>query len=231
MKHFIFTLAFVASCFMSMGQSDTTSVGKIAYYEGKVELGVDPTFGSVKINTNVKRNQTIRTVGDAMAEIVWSNGTKSVIGPNSKLVISALQKGTTSNAKTETQGVFTTFKTKVNATGAKRTEEGGIRRTDASGEQKEEPEQVYWKEDKEILFSEAYAFYEAGEYAKAIAALQAFINQKPKDEMAKYALFALGHSYIMSNNTVKAKEIFEKFITNFPTDALKADAEQVIAKL
>jgi len=34
-----------------------------------------------------------------------------------------------------------------------------------------------------------------------------------------------------SNNTVKAKEIFEKFITDFPTDALKTDAEQVIAKL
>ncbi|MFN0031363.1 MAG: tetratricopeptide repeat protein [Flavobacteriales bacterium] len=232
MKYILSILSVALLSAVSFGQTDSTAVGKVVYYEGKVELGVDPSFASVKINAVVKNNQTIKTLGDAMAEIVWNNGTKTIVGPNSKQTVSTLQKGTTSAAKTETQGVFNGFKTKVNATGAsKRTEEGGIRRTDATEQETGENGPVYWKEEKEILFSEAYAFYEAGEYAKAIAALQAFINQKPKDEMTKFAKFALGHSYIMMNNNDKAKEIFEKFLADYPSDTLKADAEEVLAKL
>jgi hypothetical protein len=49
--------------------------------------------------------------------------------------------------------------------------------------------------------------------------------------MSKYAMFALGHSYIMVNNNVKAKETFEKFVVKYASDGMKTDAEQILTKL
>jgi TolA-binding protein len=210
---------------------DTTRVGKVVYYEGKVELGGDQKWNPVKINSAVRKDQYIRTTGDAVAEIIWTNGNKSVVGPNSKLAVQSLHAGSMGMAKSKTEGTFTNFRTMFNASAsAKRTEEGGIRRSKA-GSKEEGKADLYWKSDREISFSEAYGLYESGDYAQAIFALQAFLNQKPKDEMARYASFALGHSYIMSNNTVKAKEIFEKFKMDYPVDPLSAEADKVLVEL
>ncbi len=229
MKNFILLLLIFIHPIVLLSQKDTTTAGKIVYYEGKVELGNDPEWTRAKINTPVRRNQSIRTTGDAMAEIVWSNGTKTIVGPNSRSAIKALFAASTGNSKAATEGVFgefmSVFKT---GPGAKRAEEGGIRRDEVKGNKRDE---IYWKEDKPISFAEAFAFYETKDYAKAIAALQSFINQKPDDDLAIYAEFALGHSYIMSNNPVKAQEIFENFIVVHSTSTLKADAEKVLALL
>ena len=231
MKLTILTVVLLALTTAGFSQSDTTAVGKIVYYEGKVDIGNEPKWSIAKINMQVRKNQYIRTTSDGMAEITWASGKKSIVGPNSKISINELLTGSSSAAKTETEGVFNSFKGKVKASAGKKTEEGGIRRDQVKTDEKKEEGAVYWKEDKEIEFAEAYAFYESKDYAKAIAALQAFINQKPKDANAKYALFALGHSYIMSNNNIKAKEIFQNFVAEYPNDALKADAETVLAKL
>jgi TolA-binding protein len=48
--------------------------------------------------------------------------------------------------------------------------------------------------------------------------------------MAKYAMFALGHSYLKINNQQKAKDIFEQFIAKYNSDDLRAQAETVLAK-
>lgn len=227
MKSFLLSLVAVFFSYAAL----TQSAGKIIYYEGKVEIGNGKDWTAVKLNNEVKKEQRIRTLGSGLAEILWSNGTKTIVGPNSNQSIADLMAANSSKAKTETEGVFTGFKAKVNTkAGAKRSEEGGIRRDEATTDEKGK-ETVYWKEDKEISFEEAYSIYESKDYAKAIAALQAFLNQKPKDEMARYAMFALGHSYIMSNNNIKAKEIFLNFVVLYPNDPLKADAEQVLAKL
>jgi TolA-binding protein len=229
MKNTFLTLILCLSIFTIQAQTDTTTAGKIVYYEGKVELGNDPSWMRAKINTPVKRNQHIKTTGDAMAEIVWSNGTKTVVGPNSKLEIKALFAGSSSNGKTATAGVFGEFMTVFkNDASVKKTEEGGIRRSEANVAKRDE---IYWKQDQTISFAEAFSFYESKEYSKAIAALQAFIDQKPHDEMTKYAEFALGHSYIMSNNPMKAQEIFKNFIVIHAGDPLKADAEKVLSLL
>jgi TolA-binding protein len=228
MKQLLFAL-FLCAGIWAQAQTDTTTAGKIVYYEGKVEIGSDPSWVRAKINTPVKRNQYIKTTGDAMAEITWKNGTKSVVGPNSKIEIKALVAGASGNSKTATEGVFGEFMTVFKSgPGAKRTEEGGIRRDDA---QKAKRDEIYWKQDNPITFAEAFAFYENKEYAKAISALHSFIDQKPNDEMVKYAEFALGHSYIMSNNTVKAREIFKTFVVTHANDSLKTDAEKVLALL
>jgi TolA-binding protein len=228
MKQLLFMVlaVFATSAF---AQTDTTTAGKIVYYEGKVELGSDPNWTRAKINTPVKRNQQIKTTGDAMAEIVWSNGTKTIVGPNSRAEIKALFAGTNGNSKSSTEGVFGDFMTVFKSSpGAKRTEEGGIRREDAN---KPKTDEIYWKQEEPISFGEAFSLYEKKEYSKAIAALHSFINQKPNDEMVKFAEFALGHCYIMSNNTVKAKEIFKSFIVTHANDPLKTDAEKVLALL
>lgn len=232
MRTLFIALAMFAGIGTAQAQSsDTTTVGKIAYYEGKVEIGNEAKWSAVRINAPVKKNQFIRTIGDGMAEVTWKNGTKSVIGPNSKITVLALMSGTNSKAKTSTESVFTGFKTMFNeGPGKKRSEEGGVRRDEAKVADNSK-EEIYWKEDKEIMFSEAYAFYENKEYSKAIAALEAFISQKPKDEMAKFARFALGHSYIMCNNTVKAKEIYEQFVFMYPEDPLNGEAKKVLAEL
>lgn len=213
--------------------AQTSILGKIIYYEGKVELGKENKWSPVKLNNEVSSDQSIKTGASAMAEILWNSGTKTVVGANSTANISDLHKSSSSKVKAETEGVFTGFKAKANTRAvAKRTEEGGIRRdlveTDTTTASEEV---VYWKEDREISFEEAYAFYENKEYTKAISALHAFLMQKPKNEMAPIAMFALGHAYIMSNNNIKAKEIFSNFVSLYPNDALRADADKVLAKL
>lgn len=224
-------LIVVAVCAFAQG-ADTTRIGKIVYYEGKVEVGPEGKMMPAKINTAVRKNSMVRTTGDAMAEITWNNGKKSVIGPNSKVNANALMASTGSSAKSNTEGVFTGFNKVFQENNTKkRSEEGGIRRSEVETRDKASDTEMYWKMDKEISFDEAYSFYQNKEYAKAIAAFHAFLNQKPNDENAHYAHFALGHCYIMSDNNLKAKEIFESFIIQYPTDALKSDAEKIIAQL
>ena len=233
MKTTIFTFCLIVYGIFANAQAiDSTQVGKILYYEGKVEVGKDPNWVKVKINMPVKRNQYIRIPGDGMAEIVWTSGSKTTVGPNSNIPVSVLHTGSTGKSKTETEGVFNDFKKMFTAsTGTKSAQEGGIRRTEADTRAKQAPNEVYWKQDVEISFKEAFAFYEAQDYGKAIAALQAFIYQKPDDSLAVYAVFALGHSYIMSNNPVKAKEIFDRFVIRYPKDPLKLEADKVLEKL
>ncbi|MCC6599882.1 MAG: hypothetical protein IT223_04320 [Crocinitomicaceae bacterium] len=233
MKNIICVLSILLSGYTSFAQSsDTTSVGKIVYYEGKVELGAGGKWIPAKINAPVRRNQTIRIPGDGMSEITWTNGSKSIVGPNSNIPIDGLFSKSNNRAKAETEGVFNDFKTMFTSNSkSSRSQEGGIRRTQAEAREKEEPGQLYWKEDREITFDEAFAFYENGDYGKAIAALHSFTSQKPDDELAKYAYFAEGHCYIIMNNPLKAKEIFERFIMKYPNDTLKSYAEKVTANL
>ncbi|MFY7972609.1 MAG: outer membrane protein assembly factor BamD [Flavobacteriales bacterium] len=224
-------LSVIAICAFAQG-ADTTRIGKIVYYEGKVEVGPEGKMMPAKINTAVRKNSMVRTTGDAVAEITWNNGKKSVVGPNSKVNANALMASSGSAAKSNTEGVFTGFnKVFQENNSKKRSEEGGIRRSETVTRDKASDSEMYWKSDREISFEEAYSIYENKEYAKAISAFHAFLNQKPNDENARYAHFALGHCYIMSDNNLKAKEIFESFLIQYPTDPLRADAEKIIAQL
>lgn len=232
MKQALFLLVLVTTAAPYIhAQSDTVRLGKIVYFEGKVEVGADPRWSPVRINSAVRGNQFIRTSADGLAEVLWNNGNKSIVGPASRLSVKVLHASSASSAKARTEGTFSNFKTMFNATAAtKRTEEGGIRRSKVESTESRRTE-VYWKQDQEISFTEAFAIYEAGDYGRAIPALQAFLNQKPKDEMARYAAFALGHSYVMSNNNEKAREIFERFRADYSGDPLAAEAEKVLTEL
>lgn len=221
---------FAISGFAQSG--DTTRVGKIVYLEGRVEVGNDASWTPARMNTPLRRNQHIRTPGDGMAEILWNNGAKTVVGPNSRQPVQTLFNGSAGKSKSETEGMFNDFKRMFSSTNdSRRAEEGGIRRSMAVVQQRQASDEIYWKEDREISYEEAVAFYEADDYARAIAAFQAFLHQKPTHEMARFAQFALGHSYVMVNNPARAAEIYEDFVTRYPSDPLKAEAEKILARL
>jgi TolA-binding protein len=229
MRTYLLSLLFIMVTYTMVAQSDTTAAGNITYYEGKVELGKDPNWVRAKIKSPVKRNQWIKTSAEAMVEIKWLNGSTSVVGPNSKVEVKALALASNSNSKVATEGVFGDFMN-VFKTGAGNTksEEGGVRRDNA---EQSEPEEVYWKREGIISFEQAFSVYEQKSYSQAIPGLHAYIDQNPKAESTKYAYFALGHCYIMSNNPIKAREIFKSFVIMYANDPLKADAEKVLELL
>jgi TolA-binding protein len=229
MKTVVFFLIFVLTAMQALAQSDTTTIGNVLYYEGKVEIGKDPSWTRAKIKSPVKRNQWVKTSAEAMIEIKWLNGSTTVVGPNTKVEVKALAQASSGNAKTATEGVFGDFMNVFKSSGGNtKSEEGGIRR---DNEEQKEPEEIYWKRDGIISFEQAFSVYEQKSYSEAIPGLHAYIDQNPKADNTKYAYFALGHCYIMANNPMKAREIFKNFVIMYANDPLKADAERVIELL
>jgi len=229
MKTMILSLIIMLTGLQAFTQADTTTAGNIMYYEGKVELGKDPTWVRAKIKAPVKRNQWVKTSPEAMVEIKWLNGTTSVVGPNTKVEVKALAQASNGNGKSATEGVFGEFMNVFKSGGSNtKSEEGGVRRDDT---EQVEPDEVYWKREGIITFEQAFSVYEQKSYTQAIPGLHAYIDQNPKAVNTKYAYFALGHCYIMANNPIKAKEIFKSFVIVYANDPLKADAEKVLELL
>jgi TolA-binding protein len=213
-----------------MGQGK--DLGKIVYLEGQVELGKNDSWYKAKIGSVVKSDESLKTYPNAMVEIQWSNDGKTTIEENSEMTISTLFESNSTEVAIETEGIFSRFKNlfKSSSKNAK-AEEGGIRRSKAESDSVPNAKSMYWKQINEVSYQEAANFYENGDYLKAITSFKSFLNQKPTDKMAKYAMFALGHSYIMVNNNTKAKETFEKFVVRYANDGMKGDAEQILTKL
>jgi len=230
---FNLTVIFLISFSALVAQvSNNAQVGKIIYMEGNVEVNTGGSWSAASINSPLNINQSIRTAAGALAEISWISGSKTTIEPSSTYDVKVLFEGASNTVKTETESVFSGFKKVFKSTSdSKRSEEGGIRRNQAEVRTKPDQDDMYWKQDLEMSFEEASQQYVQEEYAKAIVSLQTFINQKPRDGMVKYAIFAMGHSYIMINNTVKAREVFQDFISQYYNDPLSVEAEKVLAKL
>ncbi len=216
---------------MSTAAQSNVQLGKVTYMEGNSQLVAGATTIAVKINTIVYGNQQIKTAPKSIVEIQWSNGAKTTVEPSSVYNVQDLFSQSSGQALAQSEGVFSGFK-KIfrEASESKRSEVGGIRRAKGDVDSITSPDKLYWKEDKEITFEEASTFYERGDYVKAVWAFKTFLDQKPMNEMAKYAMFALGHSYLKINNQTKAKELFELFISKYSNDDLRSQAESVLAK-
>ena len=214
-------------------QSDTKKeIGKIIYLEGKVELKSSEGWNVAKINDLILNTTSIKTAPGAIAEIKWENGTSTSVEPESLISAEDVYKMSSSNAVAKTESIFSRFKNLFKSTSdAKRAEEGGIRRSKAIVDSIPGENEVYWKEIKEVSYNDASYLYERGNYPEAIWAFKSFLDQKPLDPMAKYAMFALGHSYILVNNQPKAREVFEKFVIRYSNDELKPEAELVLSAL
>jgi len=224
---------FIFFCLFSISLiSQGVDLGKIVYLEGQVELGKKDSWYKAKIGSVIKSDESLKTYPNAMVEILWNNDSKTTIEENSEMEINTLFESSSTAVAQETEGIFSRFKNlfKSNSKKAK-AEEGGIRRSKAESDSVPNSKSMYWKEINEVSYQDAAKFYENGDYLKAITAFKSFLNQQPTDKMAKYAMFALGHSYIMVNNNTKAKETFEKFVVRYANDGMKGDAEQILTKL
>jgi TolA-binding protein len=207
-------------------------LGKIVYMEGNVEISTGDEWSKATIGSTLSSEHSIRTHANAMVEILWDNNTKTILEEESEMPISELYASSSPEVVAETEGIFSRFKNLFKSSSKNaRAEEGGIRRSKITADTVPNPQSMYWKEINEISYEEAATYYENGDYIKAISAFKSFLNQKPLDKMSKYAMFALGHSYIMVNNNVKAKETFEKFVVKYASDGMKTDAEQILTKL
>lgn len=230
-KTLIICLILSATFSLQLFGQNGTQLGKVVYLEGTAQALAGSTITPIKVNTVLYNNQTIKTAAKSIVEIQWSNGSKTSVEPLSSYAVQTLFDQSGGQALAQSENVFAGFK-KIfkEASDSKRAEVGGIRRSKAKADTVNNPDQTYWKEDKEISFEEASVFYEKGDYVKSVWAFKTFLDQKPMDSMAKYAMFALGHSYLKINNQQKAKDIFEQFIAKYNSDDLRAQAETVLAK-
>lgn len=215
-----------------MAQTNSAVLGKITYMEGKVDILSGTTTIPAKINAELSDGQSIKTGPKSTVEISWNNGAKTSVEPSANYTLKDLHAKSKNQSVAQTESVFANFKkTFSNAGASRRAEEGGIRRSQVKQDTVPDGTKLYWKEDQEMTYEDASRYYEKADYVKAIWAFKVFLDQRPMDTMSKYAMFALGHSYIMVNNPVKAKETFEKFIIKYSSDALKDQAVQVLSKL
>ena len=227
----------LAFCFsivttLSFAQVTGASVGKIIYLEGKVEVSNDDAWTPVKMNHQLLATQSIRTPGNGMAEIQWTSGTKTVVGPNSVLNVGELAKGQSADKKTAATGSLTSFKRMFNeSTASVRKEEGGIRRNKAVMDETASSDGIYWKQEREISFEEAAEFYTSEDYTRAISAFHAFLQQKPEHEKVPMAWVALAHAYLEVNNAPKARQLLEAFLDQYPEHALSGDVRTTLAQL
>lgn len=208
-----------------------TQLGKVVYLEGTAQAIAGQDISPLKINSILYSGQTVKTAAKSIVEIQWSNGSKTTVEPLSSYSVQTLFDQSAGHALAQSENVFSGFKKLFKeASDSKRTEVGGIRRSKAKADTITSPDQTYWKQDKEVSFEEASVLYEKADYVKAVWAFKTFLDQKPMDSMAKYAMFALGHSYLKINNQAKAKDVFEQFIAKYNNDDLRAQAESVLAK-
>lgn len=219
MKKLLLFILFIVLSGVVRGQ-----VGRITYIEGRVVINSVPA----KIGDEVFDYQIIKTHDKSVAEIQWTDGGRTQIESHSSYAIRELYEG----RKSVNPDMFAGFK-KVftTAKASARAEEGGIRRSKVLADSLPNPDQMYWKEDAEVLFETASDLYEAGNYVRAAEAFKTFLVQKPSDVRSKYALFALGHCYAAIGNTQRAREIFEKFVVRYVGDDLRPQAESILLKL
>lgn len=189
----------------------------LSYFEGRVLINSFPA----KINAVLNQEDVIKTSSNSVAEITWGDRSKTLVEAGGEYLVKDLAGGQRT-AVPSFAGFKNVFRS---AKESNRAEEGGIRRSKVEPDTLPHPDQIYWKEDPAVSFEQAAAVYEKGDYLKAISLFKSFIDQKPFDPMSKYALYALGHCYVMVNNSFRAKQTFERFILKYADDPLRQDAE------
>ena len=98
----------------------------------------------------------------------------------------------------------------------------------------------YWRGDKESdagsiaerkALEAAQALADAGKFAEAAKAFDAFVTQNPRSPLAANAVFGSAVAYASMGDKTKATANFRDFIKREPQHPLAKDAEQAIAAL
>jgi TolA-binding protein len=98
----------------------------------------------------------------------------------------------------------------------------------------------YWRGDRDQdagsigerkALETAQAFADAGNFAAAAKAFDAFLQQNPRSPLAANAVFGSAVAYAALGDQAKATAGFQDFLTRDPQHPLARDAEQAIAAL
>jgi len=94
----------------------------------------------------------------------------------------------------------------------------------------------YWRGEREqaaerAALDKAQGLADAGSYAEAAKAFDAFAQDNPKSPLAANALFGAALARAAMGDNAKAKAGFEDFIKREPQHPLAKDAEQALAAL
>lgn len=212
---------FVAVAMTGWAQDTTPSseqlpgkaVGTLVYFEGSVEVahsGQD--WSAAKIDQFLRPTHTIRTGSNASAEIRWSDGTSTVLGPESTQSIAALSKRAQQEVNSsEGKGVVQKFVDLFAEEGKRADDPGGIRRGQPS-----------------VSFTEAARTYQNEHYRKAVRKLHLFLEQNPLSPEAKKVRLALGHCYLELNNPLQAKAELEAIVQTYPDHEIADRAQTVL---
>jgi TolA-binding protein len=112
----------------------------------------------------------------------------------------------------------------------------GLRGTEAT----ESELKPYWRGDKESdagsiaerkALEGAQALADAGKFAEASKAYDAFLQQYPRSPLAANAVFGSAVAYASLGDKARATAGFQEFIKRDPQHPLAKDAEQAIAAL
>jgi len=94
----------------------------------------------------------------------------------------------------------------------------------------------YWRGEREqaaerAALDKAQGLADAGNYAEAAKAFDAFAQDNPKSPLAANAAFGAALARAAMGDTAKAKAGFEDFLKRAPQHPLAKDAEQALAAL
>jgi len=89
----------------------------------------------------------------------------------------------------------------------------------------------YWRGEERPAYDRAQALADAGKYAEAAAAFEAFLQAHPRSPLAPNALFAAGLSRAALGERARAVAAFEDFLKREPQHPLANDARQALAAL
>jgi TolA-binding protein len=94
----------------------------------------------------------------------------------------------------------------------------------------------YWRGEREqaaerAALDKAQGLADAGNYAEAAKAFDAFVQDNPKSPLAANAVFGAALARAAMGDTARAKAGFEDFLKREPQHPLAKDAEQALAAL
>ena len=98
----------------------------------------------------------------------------------------------------------------------------------------------YWKGDREqdpssrterLAIESAQALADAGKFAEAARAFEAFLQENPRSTLAPNAQFGAALSRAAMGDRARARAAFDDFIKRQPQHPLAKDAEQALAAL
>ncbi len=192
-------------------------IGKITYFEGRVEVTVNEVWTPANLNQVLRNNQSVRTGSSSRAEITWANGEVTLLGDNESHNAGELLVSFQQRRSAQAEGVFSRFREMFRSqSDDRRQQEGGIRRDAAEVEARPVPGELYWAVDEPVDLENAFEIYESGDFRAAIEKFTLYIDQQPNSPFMADALFFLGHSYLEMNNVSRAVSLFNRINLNFP---------------